>query len=116
MLETMLKAFELCLPTNSAIVPSGPEWFHEIKYDGYRLRVERDADRVRLITKGGYDWAKQYPRIVKAALKNRQKRFVIDGARPSCAAPMTIQISTPCISASTGKGHDCLCSSEAPLG
>lgn len=26
--------------------------FHEIKYDGYRLRVERNGDRVRLITKG----------------------------------------------------------------
>jgi len=23
---------------------------HEVKYDGYRLRVERDGDRVRLIT------------------------------------------------------------------
>ena len=33
--------------------PDGPEWFHEIKYDGYRLRVERDDDRVRLITRGG---------------------------------------------------------------
>jgi len=29
---------------------------HEIKYDGYRLRVERHGDRVRLITRGGYDW------------------------------------------------------------
>jgi len=31
--------------------PAAPEWFHEIKYDGYRLRVERDGGRVRLITK-----------------------------------------------------------------
>ena len=60
-------------------VPAGPEWFHEIKYDGYRVRLEREVDRVRLITKGGYDWTKQYARIVKAALKNRQKHFVIDG-------------------------------------
>jgi bifunctional non-homologous end joining protein LigD len=34
---------------------------------------------VRLITKGGYDWSKRYPWIVEAALKNRQKHFVIDG-------------------------------------
>jgi ATP-dependent DNA ligase len=31
------------------------EWFDEIKYDGYRLRVERNGDRVRLITRNGYD-------------------------------------------------------------
>jgi bifunctional non-homologous end joining protein LigD len=57
----------------------GPEWLHEIKYDGFRLRVERDGDCVGLITRGGYDWTKRYPWIVEAALKNRQKRFVIDG-------------------------------------
>jgi ATP-dependent DNA ligase len=45
-----------------------------VKYDGYRLRLERDGDRVRLITRGGYDWAKRYPWIVDAALKSRQKR------------------------------------------
>jgi bifunctional non-homologous end joining protein LigD len=50
-----------------------------IKYDGYRLRLERDGDHVRLITKGGYNWTKHYPWIVEAALKNRQKQFVIDG-------------------------------------
>jgi bifunctional non-homologous end joining protein LigD len=60
-------------------VPAAPEWFHEVKYDGYRLRVERDGDRVRLITKGGHDWTKRFPWIAEAALKNRIKQFVIDG-------------------------------------
>ena len=53
--------FEFCLPTLGKSVPAGPEWFHEIKYDGYRLRLERDADRVRLITKGGYEWTSCIP-------------------------------------------------------
>src|SRR6516165_187459 len=75
----MFKAFEFCIPTRSIKVPSSPDWLHEIKYDGYRLRVERDGDRVRLITPGGYNWTDRYPWIVEAALKNRQKRFVIDG-------------------------------------
>jgi bifunctional non-homologous end joining protein LigD len=70
--------FEFCLPTRSTSVPNTPDWLHEIKYDGYRLRVERDGDRVRLITRGGYNWADRYPWIVEAALKNRE-RFVIEG-------------------------------------
>jgi ATP-dependent DNA ligase len=45
---------------------TGPEWLHEIKYDGFRLRVERDGDRVRLITRGGYGWTRRYPWIVEA--------------------------------------------------
>ena len=41
--------FEFCIPTTGKAVPSGQKWFHEIKFDGYRLRVERDGKRVRLI-------------------------------------------------------------------
>ena len=58
--------FEFCLPTKATIVPDGPDWLHEVKYDGYRLRLERDGDRVRLITRGGYNWTDRYPWIVEA--------------------------------------------------
>jgi bifunctional non-homologous end joining protein LigD len=56
--------YEFWLPAGAKAVPAGPDWFHEIKYDGYRLIVHRSGDRVRLITKGGYDWTKRYPWIV----------------------------------------------------
>jgi bifunctional non-homologous end joining protein LigD len=71
--------YDFCLPTTAKAVPTGPDYIHEIKYDGYRLMVARSGDRVRLITKGGYDWTRRFPWIVEAALKNRQKHFVIDG-------------------------------------
>jgi bifunctional non-homologous end joining protein LigD len=74
-----MSKFEFCIPTAGKAVPAGPDWFHEIKHDGYRLRVEREGDRVRLITRGGYDWTERYPWIVEAALKNRRKQFVVDG-------------------------------------
>jgi bifunctional non-homologous end joining protein LigD len=44
----MTKGFDFCIPTRGTKVPHAPDWLHEIKYDGYRLRVERDGDRVRL--------------------------------------------------------------------
>ena len=75
----MLKAFDFCIPTRGAKVPSAPDWLHEIKYDGYRLRVERNGDRVRLITRNGHDWTGRYPWIVESALENRQQQFIIDG-------------------------------------
>ena len=71
--------FEFCFPTKAASVPDRPNWLHEVKYDGYRLRLERDGDRVRLTTRGGYNLTDRYPWIVESALKNRQKHFVIDG-------------------------------------
>jgi len=48
-------------------------------YDGYRLIVARDGDRVRLFTRNGHDWSNRYPWIVESALKNRHKQFAIDG-------------------------------------
>jgi bifunctional non-homologous end joining protein LigD len=70
----MLKSFEFCLATRATTVPDTSDWLH-----GYRLRLERDGDRVRLITRGAYDWTKRYPWIVEAAGKNRHRQFVIDG-------------------------------------
>jgi len=60
-------------------MPAGLSGYTKFKYDGYRLRVERDGDRVRLITRGRYHWTKRFPWMVEAALKNRQMQFAIDG-------------------------------------
>jgi ATP-dependent DNA ligase len=38
---------EPCLPTQVDKPPSGPEWLHEIKHDGYRLLVRKRDSRVR---------------------------------------------------------------------
>lgn len=73
------RLFEPCLPTRGTKVPSGQGWIHEIKYDGYRLIVQREGERVRLFTKNGHDWTDRYPLIVESALRNRSSSFVIDG-------------------------------------
>jgi bifunctional non-homologous end joining protein LigD len=45
----MPSTFDFCLPTQATSVPTGPDWLHELKCDGYRIRLERDGERVRLI-------------------------------------------------------------------
>jgi bifunctional non-homologous end joining protein LigD len=71
--------FQPCIPTRGIKVPAGPDWIHEIKHDGYRLIVQREGKRVRLLTRNGHDWSGRYPLIVEAALRNRSTSFVIDG-------------------------------------
>ena len=75
--DRMLYTFSL--PTKADKVPAGPDWLHEVKYDGYRMMLIREQDRVRLISRGGHDWARRFPFIVSAALKLRQEHFVLDG-------------------------------------
>ena len=64
----------LLIPTKATVVPTGPDWLHEIKYYGYRLRLERDDRGVRLITRGNYNFADRYPWIVEATLKIHEQQ------------------------------------------
>jgi bifunctional non-homologous end joining protein LigD len=68
-----------CIPTLAHKPPSGPDWVHEIKHDGYRLIVRRDGKAVRLFTRRGYDWTDSYPAIATVAAKLRAKSFTLDG-------------------------------------
>ena len=36
-----------CQPTLSDKPPSGPQWLHEIKHDGYRIIARKSGDTVR---------------------------------------------------------------------
>ena len=75
---------EPCLPTESAWVPVGPDWVHEIKHDGYRLIVRRDGDRVRLYTRRGFDWSHCFPLIVEAVRRLKVCSAIIDGEAVVC--------------------------------
>jgi hypothetical protein len=46
---------EPCLPSPAERPPTGPDWVHEIKHDGYRLMARRDPVSVgiRLLTRNG---------------------------------------------------------------
>jgi hypothetical protein len=77
---------EPCLPSSADKPPSGSEWVHEIKHDGYRLMARRDPITigVRLLTRNGHDWAARYPRIVEAVKALKVRSCLIDGEAVAC--------------------------------
>jgi bifunctional non-homologous end joining protein LigD len=75
---------EPCQPSAANKPPSGPGWLHEIKHDGYRMFARRDADRVRLITRNGFDCAARYPLVVKAVAAFKARSCMIDGEITVC--------------------------------
>ncbi len=40
--------------------PSGNQWLHEIKYDGYRVQLHVNKDRRTVYTRIGLDWTKRF--------------------------------------------------------
>ena len=63
------------LATLADHAPEGPEWLHEIKYDGYRLFARVEHRAVRLITRGGLDWTRKF-----SALPHRLTELPLDTA------------------------------------
>ena len=59
--------------------PSGPQWVHEIKLDGFRMAARIDNGRVQLLTRTGLDWTAKYPSAVAALANVNVKTAYIDG-------------------------------------
>jgi ATP dependent DNA ligase domain len=51
-----------CLPTKTDKLPSGSQWLHEIKHDGFRIIARKDGPRVRLYSRPGNDLTHRFPR------------------------------------------------------
>jgi bifunctional non-homologous end joining protein LigD len=54
------------LATLRAVAPSGPQWAHEIKWDGYRMVAIIEQGSVSLYSRRGLDWADRMPGLVEA--------------------------------------------------
>jgi ATP-dependent DNA ligase len=83
----MLRAaafIEPCLPSPADKPPSGSNWIHEIKHDGYRLMARRDPVGIRLITRRGNDWTTRYPLVVEAVNHLKVRSCLIDGEVVCC--------------------------------
>jgi bifunctional non-homologous end joining protein LigD len=59
--------------------PDGPEWLHEIKYDGYRLLARIENGKIRLLTRNGLDWTAKFPALARALAKLPVETGLIDG-------------------------------------
>ena len=59
--------------------PDGPEWLHEIKYDGYRMHARLDRGAVRLLTRTGLDWTHKYAAIATAVASLPARQAYLDG-------------------------------------
>jgi bifunctional non-homologous end joining protein LigD len=51
---------------------------------GFRFICRRDGERVRVFSRGGYDWTDRVPRIAEVLAKLRLKSVAIDGEGVAC--------------------------------
>jgi len=67
------------LATLRDAAPTGREWVHEIKFDGYRMQARLDRGKVKLLTRKGLDWAARFPNIAADVARLAADTALIDG-------------------------------------
>ena len=68
---------QLCQPVENA--PSGPQWLHEVKLDGFRMAARIDHGRAQLLTRTGLDWSEKYPSAIAALASVKARTAYLDG-------------------------------------
>jgi bifunctional non-homologous end joining protein LigD len=59
--------------------PSGDEWLHEVKFDGYRVLIWRNGPAVRITSRGDQDWSAKLSAAVRAAAALPGDSCILDG-------------------------------------
>lgn len=59
--------------------PTGKDWVHEIKYDGYRMHARIYGGQVKLLTRAGLDRPHRYRRTIEALGSLKGKSAYLDG-------------------------------------
>lgn len=74
-----LKPVQPQLARLAAAVPTGDEWIHEIKHDGYRLLCTVQNGQARLWTRNQLDWTERFAATATAAAELPAKSAILDG-------------------------------------
>ena len=70
---------EPLLPTLRERPPSGDDWVHEVKFDGYRFQLHIRQGQTQLFTRRGHDWTHKARNIAATAFHLRTHSAIIDG-------------------------------------
>lgn len=65
-------------------VPSGNDWMHEIKFDGYRAIVAVAGNKVAVYTRSGLDWSDKFAPLVEHLAALDLPSALIDGEIVAC--------------------------------
>jgi bifunctional non-homologous end joining protein LigD len=67
------------LASTSERPPTGKDWLHELKLDGYRMQARVEDGKVQLLTRSGLDWTHRMRPIATALAELSAKTALLDG-------------------------------------
>jgi len=77
--KPMPRRYQAQLATLTKVPPEGDTWFHEPKFDGYRMFCRITDGKIRFISRNNQDWTDKFPSLVEAARHLPIDQAVLDG-------------------------------------
>ena len=67
------------LATLTTAMPTGEDWVHEVKFDGYRVLTYIEGGEVRMLTRNGIDWTEKFGTLPKTLAALPVQNAILDG-------------------------------------
>lgn len=67
------------LATLVRVIPSGDDWLHESKFDGYRILCRLSGGKAHLYSRNAKDWTERFAPVAQAATKLPAREAWLDG-------------------------------------
>ena len=71
-------------PTLAIIPPAGPNWLHEVKFDGWRMQLHVDDGAATLYSKNGTDYTNRFRSLRPALARVPGRSAIIDCELVAC--------------------------------
>ncbi|BBN99364.1 RNA ligase family protein [Sporolactobacillus terrae] len=71
-----IKPFE---PIRADVIPNGPDWVHQVKWDGVRLLAYCNGQKVRLFNRRQHERTLHYPELVSSIHASPASSLILDG-------------------------------------
>jgi bifunctional non-homologous end joining protein LigD len=71
-------------PTLAKTPPVGPQWIHEVKFDGFRSQVHFDGDDITIYSRNGADFTRRFRRLKPAVASLPVRNAIIDREVVAC--------------------------------
>lgn len=77
--ESLPKFIPPQLASSSEQPPTGKDWLHELKLDGYRMQARLENGKVQLLTRSGLDWTHRMRSLATSLEALSAKAALLDG-------------------------------------
>src|SRR6185503_6131423 len=66
-------------PVSAKAVPTGADWLHEVKFDGYRVQAHKVGKDVVIFSRNGHDFTSRFADIAYVVRDLPARSAILDG-------------------------------------